>query len=129
MRIPRYSVDLHFVIDKNRGIGYMHISGFQETTENEVSEALDEMGDIKGLVLDLRQNPVVCSAKVSAWPTSSQEGSVDCLPPRPVFSGKSDTPRRAATVARIILWSFWLTAAPRPPPRSSPARFRITTAA
>ncbi|MFZ0477528.1 MAG: S41 family peptidase [Terriglobales bacterium] len=55
--IPRYSVDLHFVIDKNRGIGYMHISGFQETTEHEVSEALDEMGDIKGLVLDLRQNP------------------------------------------------------------------------
>ncbi len=55
--IPRYSVDLHFVINKARDIGYMHISGFQETTEHEVSEALDEMGDIKGLILDLRQNP------------------------------------------------------------------------
>lgn len=53
--IPRYSVDLHFVI--RPGIGYMHVSGFQETTEHEVQQALDEMGDIKGLILDLRQNP------------------------------------------------------------------------
>jgi carboxyl-terminal processing protease len=53
--IPRYSVDLHFMIKP--GIGYMHVSGFQETTEHEVAEALDEMGDLKGLVLDLRQNP------------------------------------------------------------------------
>jgi carboxyl-terminal processing protease len=53
--IPRYSVDLHFMI--RPGVGYMHISGFQETTEHEVSEALDQMGDLKGLVLDLRQNP------------------------------------------------------------------------
>ena len=53
--IPRYSVDLHFMI--RPGIGYMHVSGFQETTEHEVSEALDQMGDLKGLVLDLRQNP------------------------------------------------------------------------
>jgi carboxyl-terminal processing protease len=53
--IPRYSVDLHFLI--RPGIGYMHVSGFQETTEQEVQQALDEMGDIRGLVLDLRQNP------------------------------------------------------------------------
>ena len=53
--IPRYSVDLHFMIKP--GIGYMHVSGFQETTEHEVAEALDQMGDLKGLVLDLRQNP------------------------------------------------------------------------
>src|SRR5579859_1265621 len=53
--IPRYSVDLHFMI--RPGIGYMHVSGFQETTEREVSDALDEFGDIKGLILDLRQNP------------------------------------------------------------------------
>ncbi len=53
--IPRYSVDLHFMI--RPGIGYMHVSGFQETTEHEVQEALDEMGDLKGLILDLRQNP------------------------------------------------------------------------
>src|SRR5437667_5470054 len=29
--IPRYSVDLHFVI--RQGIGYMHVSGFHETTD------------------------------------------------------------------------------------------------
>jgi carboxyl-terminal processing protease len=53
--IPRYSVDLHFLI--RPGIGYMHISGFNETTDTEVQNALDEMGDLKGLILDLRQNP------------------------------------------------------------------------
>ena len=53
--IPRYSVDLHFLIQP--GIGYMHVSGFNETTETEVQSALDEMGDLKGLILDLRQNP------------------------------------------------------------------------
>ncbi len=53
--IPRYSVDLHFLI--RPGIGYMHITGFNETTEHEVAEALNQMGDLKGLILDLRQNP------------------------------------------------------------------------
>src|SRR5919198_359424 len=56
--IPRYSVDLHFLI--RPGIGYMHISGFNETTEKEVQDALDsftQQGEVKGLVLDLRQNP------------------------------------------------------------------------
>ena len=33
--IPRYSVDVKFLI--RPGIGYMHVSGFQETTEHEVS--------------------------------------------------------------------------------------------
>jgi len=53
--IPRNSVDLAFLIKP--GIGYIHITGFQETTEHEVSEALDKFGDLKGLILDLRQNP------------------------------------------------------------------------
>ena len=53
--IPRYSVDLHFLI--RPGIGYMHISGFQETTEAETTEALEQMGELKGLILDLRNNP------------------------------------------------------------------------
>jgi carboxyl-terminal processing protease len=53
--IPRYSVDVHFMV--RPGIGYIHVSGFQETTEKEVREALDELGDIHGLILDLRQNP------------------------------------------------------------------------
>ena len=53
--IPRYSVDVHFLI--RPGIGYIHVSGFQETTDKEVRDALDEFGDIHGLILDLRQNP------------------------------------------------------------------------
>jgi len=53
--IPRYSVDLHFII--RPGIGYLHISGFQETTEAETNAALDSLGEIKGLILDLRNNP------------------------------------------------------------------------
>src|SRR6516165_9914937 len=56
--IPRYSVDVHFMI--RPGIGYVHVSGFQETTEHELTQALDELqqqGELKGLILDLRQNP------------------------------------------------------------------------
>ncbi len=53
--IPRYSVDLHFLI--RPGVGYMHVTGFQETTEKEVQDALDQFGNINGLILDLRQNP------------------------------------------------------------------------
>ena len=44
--IPRYSVDVHFLI--RPGIGYLHVTGFNETTEEEVSKALDEFGDLKG---------------------------------------------------------------------------------
>ncbi len=39
------------------GIGYIHITQFQETTGHEVADALDNFGPIKGLVLDLRSNP------------------------------------------------------------------------
>src|SRR5581483_4112550 len=53
--IPRYSVDLKFMI--RPGVGYMHVTSFNETTEHEVQQALDEFGDMKGLILDLRQNP------------------------------------------------------------------------
>jgi carboxyl-terminal processing protease len=53
--IPRYSVDVHFLI--RPGIGYMHVTGFNETTEDEVAQALDEFGDLRGLILDLRGNP------------------------------------------------------------------------
>src|SRR3954470_16240643 len=53
--IPRYSVDVHFIVKP--GIGYLHVAAFQETTEQEVAQSLDEFGDIPGLILDLRQNP------------------------------------------------------------------------
>jgi carboxyl-terminal processing protease len=53
--IPRNSVDLKFMV--RPGIGYMHITAFNETTEQEVEDALSGFGDLKGLVLDLRGNP------------------------------------------------------------------------
>lgn len=53
--IPRNSVDLKFFIKP--GVGYMHITAFNETTEDEVESALQQFGDLKGLVLDLRSNP------------------------------------------------------------------------
>ncbi|HEY2498918.1 MAG TPA: S41 family peptidase [Candidatus Angelobacter sp.] len=53
--IPRNSVDLKFMI--RPGIGYMHISAFNETTEQEVEDALQGFGDLKGMILDLRGNP------------------------------------------------------------------------
>src|SRR5690242_6972303 len=53
--IPRHSVDVHFMIAP--GVGYIHLSSFIETTDSELQKALDEFGDLKGLVLDLRQDP------------------------------------------------------------------------
>ena len=53
--IPHNSVDLKYEI--RPGIGYIHVTQFQETTGREFDEALDGFGDVKGLVLDLRGNP------------------------------------------------------------------------
>jgi carboxyl-terminal processing protease len=53
--IPRNSVDLKFFI--RPGVGYMHITAFNETTEQEVEDTLQHFGELKGLVLDLRGNP------------------------------------------------------------------------
>jgi carboxyl-terminal processing protease len=53
--IPHPSVDLKYEI--RPGIGYIHLTQFQETTAHEVIEAIDGFGDLKGLVLDLRGNP------------------------------------------------------------------------
>ncbi len=56
--IPRPSVDLAFEIKP--GVGYMHVTNFQETTAKEVGDALDRFrsqGPLKGLVIDLRGNP------------------------------------------------------------------------
>jgi carboxyl-terminal processing protease len=53
--IPRNSVDLKFEIAP--GVGYMRVNAFNETTGREVKTALDEFGELKGLILDLRGNP------------------------------------------------------------------------
>src|ERR1700733_8910933 len=53
--IPHPSIDLKYEIKP--GIAYIHITQFQETTGREFSDAIDQAGDLKGLVLDLRGNP------------------------------------------------------------------------
>ena len=53
--IPHPSVDLKYEI--RPGVGYIHLTQFQETTAQEVNEAIDSFPDLKGLVLDLRGNP------------------------------------------------------------------------
>ena len=53
--IPHPSVDLQYEI--RPGIGYIHLTQFQETTAQEVIEAVDGFKDLRGLVLDLRGNP------------------------------------------------------------------------
>jgi carboxyl-terminal processing protease len=53
--IPHPSVDLKYEI--RPGVGYIHLSQFQETTAQEVIDAINSFGNLKGLVLDLRGNP------------------------------------------------------------------------
>jgi carboxyl-terminal processing protease len=53
--IPHPSVDLKYEI--RPGIGYIHLIQFQETTAQEVIDALAGFSNLKGLVFDLRGNP------------------------------------------------------------------------
>jgi carboxyl-terminal processing protease len=54
--IPRASVDLAY--DIQPGVGYIHIKDFaEEETGQEVAAALQQMGPIHGLIIDLRGNP------------------------------------------------------------------------
>ena len=55
--IPKHSVDLDFEVKP--GIGYIKLSGFNETTDTELTMALKDLDATKldGLVLDLRGNP------------------------------------------------------------------------
>ncbi len=49
------SVDLAYEI--RPGVGYIHLTNFQETTGQEIIDAINGFGNLKGLVLDLRGNP------------------------------------------------------------------------
>ena len=55
--IPKHSVDLDFEV--HPGIGYIKLSGFNETTDTELAAALKDLDASKldGIVLDLRGNP------------------------------------------------------------------------
>ncbi len=55
--IPRFSVPDSFWL--KTGIAYIHIEQFNENTSKELEDKLKQLGekDVKGLVLDLRENP------------------------------------------------------------------------
>src|SRR5580698_1429397 len=55
--IPKHSVDLDF--EFRPGIGYIKLSGFNETTDTELAMALKDLDATKldGLIFDLRGNP------------------------------------------------------------------------
>ena len=55
--IPRHSVDIAFLLKP--GIGYVRLSGFNETTDREIADALKQLNasSLDGLILDMRGNP------------------------------------------------------------------------
>jgi carboxyl-terminal processing protease len=55
--IPRHSVDIAFLLKP--GIGYIRLSGFNETTDREIAEGLRQLGasTLDGLIFDMRGNP------------------------------------------------------------------------
>src|ERR1700719_1703145 len=54
---PRHSVDIAFLLKP--GIGYVRLSGFNETTDREIADALKQLNapSLDGLILDMRGNP------------------------------------------------------------------------
>ena len=55
--IPRHSVDIAFMLKP--GIGYIRLSGFNETTDKEILDSLKQLNapSLDGLILDMRGNP------------------------------------------------------------------------
>src|SRR6266851_3966155 len=55
--IPRHSVDIAFMLKP--GVGYIRLSGFNETTDREIADALKQLNasSLDGLILDMRGNP------------------------------------------------------------------------
>src|SRR6267378_2914276 len=55
--IPRHSVDIAFMLKP--GVGYIRLSGLNETTDREIAEALKQLNatTLDGLILDMRANP------------------------------------------------------------------------
>jgi carboxyl-terminal processing protease len=53
--IPHPSIDIKFEI--RPGVGYIHLTQFQETTGQEMQDAINGFDNPKGLLIDLRENP------------------------------------------------------------------------
>jgi carboxyl-terminal processing protease len=69
----------NFMIDKDRKIGYVRITSFIQNTTEELKKALAELrsADMKGLILDLRDNPGgLLSAAVDVSDLFVDEGTI-----------------------------------------------------
>src|SRR5260370_21477627 len=55
--IPRHSVDVTFLLKP--GVGYIRLSRFNETTDREIAESLNELNasSLHDVILDMRGNP------------------------------------------------------------------------
>jgi len=69
--IPRHSVDIAFPAEA--GIGYIRLSGFNETTDREIAESLKQLNapSLDGLILDMRGNPGGLLNERWPWATCS----------------------------------------------------------
>lgn len=58
LRTGSGETDWNWFIDQQAGIGYIRLSGFNDTSTREIHSAIRSMGpDLRGLILDLRFNP------------------------------------------------------------------------
>jgi C-terminal processing protease CtpA/Prc len=119
-------VDLAYEI--RPGVGYIHLTQFQETTAQEVIEAIDGFGNLKGLIFDLRGNPGgLLSQAVEVCDHLLPRGRASSRSAGAPFPTRSTRPRTATAARPSPSWCWSIAARPRRR-RSSPARCRITTA-
>jgi carboxyl-terminal processing protease len=103
--IPRYSVDLALPDPpRHRLHARQRVPGNHRAGSH---QALDQMGDIKGLSSTCARIPAGCSARASAWPTSSsrRDRSSSATTGATVRSGF--TARPTATAARTTRSWCW----------------------
>ena len=116
------------------GYGYIRISQFQlrtgESLREEIAKLREEAGDdgLKGLVLDLRNNPGgVLNAAVSVSDAFLDEGIIVYTEGR-MNDAKLTFSAKGSDILEAFRSSCSSTRGPPRPPRSSPARCRITGA-
>ena len=127
--IPRFSVQDAFYVKP--GIAYVKVSQFNENTGKELDEKLKKLDEkqIRGLVLDLRENPGgLLNEGVDVASHFLKKGDL-VVSHHGRNSPTKITPRVSTALEKIIRLSSWSTATPHRQPKSSAARCRIMTAA
>ena len=119
-----------FMLDKDSKIGYVRITSFIQNTTDELKKALDELKaeGMKGLVLDLRDNPGgLLSAAVEISDLFLDDGLIVSTKGRNTVEQDLRGPE-GRDLRRTSRWSSWSTRTPPRPPRSSRPASRTTSA-